>query len=87
MSGDQRLSPNLIEAANRAEVTALLIRERYRVYRPEADVDGEDMVLRQPSGNLISVQLKGRLTIDRHRYGDSDTWMIFPDGPWYEKSG
>ena len=36
------------EAANRTEITALLIREHYRVYRPEADCYGEDLVLRFP---------------------------------------
>lgn len=79
------LSPNLIEAANRAEATALLIRQGYRVYRPEADVSGEDLFLRQPAGGLIAVQLKGRLTVDWPRYGDSSIWMLFPDAPWDTK--
>lgn len=39
------LSPNEIEAANHAEATALLIRYGYRVYRPEVDVSGEDLVI------------------------------------------
>jgi hypothetical protein len=34
-----------IEAANRAEMTAILIRLGCRVYRPEADVSGEQFVL------------------------------------------
>ena len=38
------LTANEIEAANRAEATAILIRGGYRVYRPEADVSGEDLV-------------------------------------------
>jgi hypothetical protein len=65
------LSPNEQEAANRAEVTALLIRSGYRVYRPEADVHGEDLVLRAPpsddlrQGDLRAVQLKGRPTVAR----------------------
>ena len=46
------------EAANRAEATALLIRCGYRVYRPEADIEGEDMVVRLPTGPLFAVQLK-----------------------------
>jgi hypothetical protein len=37
-----KLTANEIEAANRAEATALLIRVGYRVYRPEADCYGED---------------------------------------------
>ena len=44
------LTSNEIEAANRAEATALLIRAGYRVYRPEADCYGEDLVVRTPSG-------------------------------------
>lgn len=58
------LSPNEIEAANRAEATALLIRYGYRVYRPEADVSGEDLVIRTPEGALVAVQLKSRLTVN-----------------------
>ncbi len=47
-----RLSSAEIEAANRAEATALLIRAGYSVYRPEADVRGEDLILRTPAGLL-----------------------------------
>lgn len=72
----------LIEAANRAEATARLIRAGYRVYRPEADVEGEDLVLRRADGELIAVQLKSRLTVDWNRYGERGTWMLFPDAPW-----
>ena len=39
------LTSNEVEAANRAEATALLIRADYRVYRPEADCYGEDLVV------------------------------------------
>ena len=70
---------NEIEAANRAEATALLIRCGYRVYRPEADCYGEDLILRTPSGELRVVQLKSRPTVDRHRYGGRKVWMLFPD--------
>ena len=54
------LGSAVTEAANRAEVTALLIRCGYRVYRSEADIDGEDMVVMAPGGHLHRVQLKGR---------------------------
>jgi hypothetical protein len=37
-------TPIEIEAANRAEATAVLIRAGYRVYRPEADVNGVEVV-------------------------------------------
>lgn len=68
-----------LEAAHRAEATSLLIRAGYRVYRPEADVQGEDLVIRTPSGLLRSVQLKGRPTVEWARYGGRDIWMLFPD--------
>src|SRR5881396_3754081 len=73
-----RPTGNEIEAANRAEATALLIRVGYRVYRPEADCYGEDLVLRTPSGKLRAVQLKSRMTVDRHKYGGTSLWMLFP---------
>lgn len=53
MVGDEpplRFEQAATEAANRAEVTALLIRYGYRVYRPEADIEGEVLVLRLPLG-------------------------------------
>lgn len=58
------LTFNKIEAANRAEVTALLILSGHRVYRPEADGYGEDLIHRTPNGDLRAVQLKGRPTVD-----------------------
>ena len=76
------MSSNLIEAANRAEATSLLIRLRYKVYRPEADDDGEDLVVRLPDGQLVPVQLKARLHVEHHRYGSKGIWMLFPDSPW-----
>jgi len=77
------LTANEIEAANRAEVTALLIRCGYRVYRPEADVHGEDLILRRPDGALLPTQLKGRLYVDGERYGRGEpaVWMLFPECP------
>jgi hypothetical protein len=67
------------EAAHRAEATSLLIRAGYRVYRPEADVQGEDLVIRTPDGQLRSIQLKGRPTVEWARYGGMGIWMLFPD--------
>ena len=74
-----KLTSNEIEAANRAEATALLIRAGFRVYRPEADCYGEDLVIRTPSGKLLTVQLKGRPTVNNPKYGAHDIWMLFPD--------
>ncbi|WP_394268792.1 hypothetical protein [Qipengyuania sp.] len=76
------LTSNLIEAANRAEATALLIRANYKVYRPEADDNGEDLVLRFPTGELVPVQLKGRLHVEQQKYYGKDIWMLFPCSPW-----
>ena len=73
-----RLTSNEKEAANRAEVTALLIRAGFRVYRPEADCYGEDLILRTPKGELRPVQLKARPEVDWKRY--QSLWMLFP-GP------
>ncbi len=73
------LTSNEIEAANRAEATAILIRSGFRVYRPEADTYGEDLVVRSPSDDLRVVQLKGRPAVDLARYGNRSIWMLFPD--------
>jgi len=70
------------EAANRAEATALLIRCGYRVYRPEADIQGEDIVVRAPDRELRGVQLKGRPLVDWKRYGGLDLWMLFPSAQY-----
>ncbi len=85
-----KLTSNEIEAANCAEVTAILIRAGYRVYRPEADVSGEDLVIRIPKGELRSVQMKGRPLVHWKLYGGNDMWMLFPDPagvipgrPWF----
>jgi hypothetical protein len=90
MTVSKLTSTNAIEAANRAEVTAILIRAGYRVYRPEADVSGEDLVIRIPDGELRSVQMKARPLVHWKLYGGKDMWMLFPDPtgdipgrPWF----
>ena len=85
------MTTNEIEAANRAEVTAILIRTGNRVYRPEADVFGEDLVIRrQGSDELLMVQMKSRPMVHWSLYGDRNIWMLFPDPvadiqcrPWF----
>ena len=79
---DLRFRQAVTEAANRAEATALLIRCKYRVYRPEADLEGEDLVVRTPAGELHGVQLKGRPIVDWKRYGARDLWMLFPSATY-----
>jgi len=74
-----KLTSNEKEAANRAEATVLLIRAGYRVYRPEADCYGEDLILRHPCGELRVVQLKGRPAVNWNKYGGQSLWMLFPD--------
>lgn len=46
---------------------------------PEADVNGEDLVIRASDGELRSVQMKGRPMVEWRRYGGRDIWMLFPD--------
>ncbi len=82
------------EAANRAEAAALLIQKGYRVYRSEADRDGEDLILRFPDksdpkqfsngqpfpfGEFRAVQLKSRPTVDKKYNKNRTLWMLFPD--------
>ena len=74
-----KVSSNEIEAANRGEATSLLIRSGYRVYWAEADVNGEDLVLKDPVGHLLPVQLKGRPVVEAARYRARGLWMLFPD--------
>ena len=76
------LTGSEIEAANRGEATSLLIRCGYRVYRPEADCAGEDLVIRHPKGALFAVQQKGRLTVNYSQYGKQGLWMLFPSAPF-----
>lgn len=76
------LGSAVTEAANRAEVTTLLIRCGYRVYRSETDIDGEDLVVRTPAGELRPIQLKGRTTVEWKRYSGRGLWMLFPSAPW-----
>ncbi len=85
--GATPLGSAVTEAANRAEVTALPNRCGYRVYRFEADIDGEDMVLMAPGGHLRRVQLKGRPYVEWKRYGGRDPWMLFPSAPWRPDAG
>ena len=72
-----RLGPQLVEAANRAEVSALLIRGGYRVFTPEADFEGVDLLLQDPDGGLRKTQMKARPTCDG-KYRGKDIWMLFP---------
>jgi hypothetical protein len=76
--GQPKLQTAGMKAANRAEATAILIRLGYRVYRPEAEFDGADLVVRLPRGALRSVQLKGRPCVDKAPYGGRDLWMLYP---------
>lgn len=82
LTSSARFNQAAIEAANRAEATVLLIRCGYRVYRPEADIDGEDLVLRFPGGALVPVQLKPRVYVDGSRYAGLGLYMLFPIGPF-----
>lgn len=76
------LSAGSHRGRQQAEATALLIRCGYRVYRPEADIEGEDLVVRDPAGVLTGVQLKGRPLVDWRRYGGRQLLMLFPSAPY-----
>ena len=77
-------SSTITEAANRAEATALLIRCGYRVYRPEADMHGEDLVVRDRDDRLHGVQMKARPTVHWGKYGGRDLQMLFPSARYNE---
>lgn len=74
----ERESTLKIEAANRAEAVALLIRCGYRVYRPEIDIDGEDLLAFTPGGELRAIQMKGRAYVSKSKYGGKNLWLLFP---------
>lgn len=80
-----RFKNSVTEAANRAEATALLIRCGYRVYRPEADIEGEDLMVRRDRDRaFLAVQLKARLYVDESRYGQLGLWLLFPSSLYRE---
>jgi chlorite dismutase len=56
------------------------------VYRPEADVEGEDLVVRMPSGVLVAVQQKARVHVESALYSNKEMWMLFPCSPFKEGS-
>jgi hypothetical protein len=75
------LSSSAEEAANRAEVTAILIRRGYGVYRPEFDWNGEDLIVKTADNKHFRVvQLKSRPYVDEGRYSGKNIWMLFPSG-------
>jgi hypothetical protein len=67
-----------VEAANLAEVTAILLGKNYMLYRPEADINGIDFLLTDPIDNVLKCQLKSRALIHPNKYGGKNIWMIFP---------
>lgn len=71
-------SSAVTEAINRCEVTIHLLQKGYMVFRPEADVDGVDFVVRTPDGKYLPCQLKSRSTVQPKKYGGKGIWMIFP---------
>lgn len=73
-----KVSTLVIEAQNLAEITALLLPKNYMIYRPEADIDGVDLVLKTPDKLLIECQLKGRCHVESKKYGQRNIWMLFP---------
>jgi hypothetical protein len=79
MDDKRRFGAAATEAANRAEATALLIRSGYRVYRPEADIEGEDLLIRDPrTETYCGVQLKAGAVVDI-KYFKKNLFLLFPD--------
>lgn len=66
------------EAINRSEVTIYLLQKGYMLSRPEADINGVDLVVRTPDGLYIACQLKSRCLVQPKKYGSRGIWMIFP---------
>lgn len=84
------MKSNEVEPADPAEFTVLPISSRYRLYRPEADIDGEDPILCTPAGRLVRVQQKPSRSVDHVRYEKRDLSMLFlnpsgrvPGRAWY----
>jgi hypothetical protein len=71
-------SSAVTEAINQCEVTIYLLKKGYMVFRPEADVDGVDFVVRTPEGKHLPCQLKSRCIVQHDKYGGRGIWMIFP---------
>lgn len=71
-------SPQITEASNRAEICSLLLSRGYMVYHPEADVDGIDFLISNPTGLIQKCQLKSRALVHWKKYGGKNIHMVFP---------
>lgn len=74
-----KLPDNSVEAANRHELTAILIFAFCHVLTLHADINGVDIVIHTPEGEVRNTQIKARPTIEWERYGGRSIWMAFPD--------
>lgn len=72
------MNTNLIEAQNLNEVSALFLKKKFMIYRPEADIDGIDFIIQTPENNFLKCQLKSRAYVQWKKYGDKNIYMVFP---------
>jgi hypothetical protein len=72
---DQARSSAITEASNRADATALLIRCGFRVYRPEADIGGEDLIVLTPHMHLRGKDARFEAT---YPDGRKETLLLVP---------
>ena len=72
------MNTNLIEAQNLNEVSALFLKNKFMMYRPEADIDGIDFIVQTPENNFLKCQLKSRAYVHWNKYGGKNIYMVFP---------
>ena len=73
-----KLSTALVEVVNLAEITLILTKLGGLVFRPEADIEGVDFLVKSPRGEFFSCQLKSKCVVEKRKYGGRNIWMVFP---------
>lgn len=72
------MNTNLIEAQNLNEVSALFLKKKFMIYRPEADIDGIDFIIQTPENSFLKCRLKSRAYVQWNKYGNKNIYMVFP---------
>lgn len=79
----QKLNSKQQESYNFQKLSAVLADYGFITYRMHDDYHGSDFHAVGINGEVIKVQLKGRISIDR-KYLGKDIYIGFPDGSdWY----
>jgi hypothetical protein len=73
------MNNQIIEAQNLNEVSTILLKKGFMLYRPEADVDGVDFIIQTPENNFLKCQLKSRAYVLWNKYGNKNIYMVFPE--------